>query len=134
MSINPMNVLVIDDFKNIRIMLKTNLYDLKVCKEFYDCSDAQSAWSTLEEKYGEDDAVELIICDLLMPKVNGIDFLKQVRSDARFKHLPFIMLSSENQKEVVIQSIQEGVSTYLLKPWTKETLLNKIKQALKGHE
>jgi len=69
---------------------------------------------------------DLIISDWNMVPVTGLDLLKKVRSDAKLKHIPFIMVTAESKTENVIAAKQAGVSNYIVKPFNAETLRAKI--------
>lgn len=73
--------------------------------------------------------IDFIICDYYMPEISGIEFLKYVRENKDYKEMPFIMLTSNNDIEQVNEVIEEGVSNYLIKPWTEEQLTKKIKSS-----
>jgi two-component system chemotaxis response regulator CheY len=133
-SLSPLNFLVVDDYENIRIMLKSNLKDLQLSRNYFEANDGKAALEILEKQASTDEPIEFVICDLLMPTVSGLDLLKTMRQDPRFSEIPFIMLSSQNEKDVVLECIQEGISTYILKPWTKAQLVEKISKALKKHQ
>jgi two-component system, chemotaxis family, chemotaxis protein CheY len=81
----------------------------------------------LEEHAGE---VDLILLDWEMPKMNGYEFLKTVKGDSRYRSIPVIMLTTVSQKEKMIDAIRSGAKQYLTKPFSSETLLTKIIQAL----
>ena len=58
--------------------------------------------------------------------MTGLDLLKEVRADARLRHLPFIMITAESKTENVVAAKQAGVSNYIVKPFNAETLRDKI--------
>jgi two-component system chemotaxis response regulator CheY len=61
-----------------------------------------------------------------MEPMTGLDLLKEVRADARLKHLPFIMITAESKTENVVAAKQAGVSNYIVKPFNAETLRQKL--------
>ena len=78
--------------------------------------------------------ISLILTDQNMPNMTGLEFLKAVRADAKFKHLPFLMVTAEAEKENIIEAVKAGVSNYIVKPFTGQALkdkLEKIDQTLK---
>ncbi|MCL4154911.1 UNVERIFIED_CONTAM: hypothetical protein GTU68_026381 [Idotea baltica] len=75
-------------------------------------------------------AYDLIICDWNMPGLTGLDVLKKVRDDEKTKDVPFLILTAEAEKEKVNAAIQNGVSDFLLKPFTPGILVEKVKQLL----
>ncbi len=63
-----------------------------------------------------------------MPKMNGIEFLKKVRSKDSIKNLPFLLVTSEADVESIMEAVKEGVSHYIVKPFSAKQLEEKIKQ------
>lgn len=123
-------VLVIDDTVTIHKLLTHQLNDLGF--ENVSCAiNAMAAWTILEDNPV---AFSLIFCDFNMPEINGIEFLKKVRADNRFKDLVFIMLTMESDIKLVNESIEEGVNGYILKPYTKATVQKCIEHALRAIE
>jgi two-component system chemotaxis response regulator CheY len=75
---------------------------------------------------------DFVITDWNMPQMPGLDLLKAVRADAALKHLPVLMVTAEAKREQIVEAAQAGVSGYVIKPFTAQTLsekLNKILQA-----
>ena len=118
------NVLVVDDFETMRRIVKSSLKKLGF-SNVIEAEDGKIALRKLEtEKIG------LIISDWIMPNMSGIDFLRAVRSDDRFKDTPFIMLTTEGRKKDVVEAVNAGVSNYIVKPFNPDTLYQKIKKVL----
>ena len=117
-------ILIVDDLGTARKVLHRHLNRLAFTNVHEAC-DAVSGMEILNTK-----DVKLVISDWSMPKISGIEFLKQIRSDARFKHLPFILITANSAKEVVIEAANFGVSDFLAKPFSPETLQARIKNAL----
>jgi two-component system chemotaxis response regulator CheY len=67
-----------------------------------------------------------------MPHATGLDLLKRVRADARFKRLPFLMLTAEAYRETVDAAMAAGVSDYVIKPFTAQTLGDKVMSLMSG--
>jgi two-component system chemotaxis response regulator CheY len=65
-----------------------------------------------------------------MPKMMGIDLLRAVRADAQLTHLPFLMVTAEAKRENIIEAAQAGVSNYIAKPFTVESLQEKLEAIL----
>jgi len=61
-----------------------------------------------------------------MPNMNGFDLLKSIRADPALKHLPVLMVTAEARKEDIVLAAQNGASSYIVKPFTKATLEEKI--------
>lgn len=124
--INPdIKILVVDDYLLTRDMVRMILKGLG----FSNVSAAESAeiaLSRMKEEY-----YELVICDWNMPGGTGLELLQQVRREKRYKELPFIMLTAEAYRENVVEAMRAGVSEYIAKPFTAQTLADKIASALK---
>lgn len=119
-----MRILSIDDSNSIRHAVHKML-DV-IGAEFFEASDGQDGLEKLE-KIG---AVDLILLDMEMPRLDGIGFLEAVKKDPRWKDIPVIVVSSIAQREKMIKAIQEGAKQYLTKPFTSEQLLTKVVDAL----
>ena len=70
--------------------------------------------------------VDLILCDIMMPVLDGYQFLEIIRNQERFQHLPFIFLSARASEEDKSKGLQEGADDYLIKPIPARVLLNSI--------
>ncbi|MGE0171792.1 MAG: chemotaxis response regulator CheY [Oligoflexales bacterium] len=116
-----LKILVVDDFPTMRRIVKT-LLKQNGFSNFTDAEDGQKAFKKLEEE-GD---FEFIVSDWNMPNMTGLEFLKAVRADARFKHLPFLMVTAEAEKENIIEAVKAGVNNYVVKPFTATTLKEKL--------
>ena len=85
---------------------------------------AEEGVTALDMVYNK--GIDLIISDWNMPLMDGITLLKNCKSDPAISDIPFIMLTSESEKEKVIEAVSEGVESYLIKPVKKEQILMKI--------
>jgi two-component system chemotaxis response regulator CheY len=70
--------------------------------------------------------IQLILSDLNMPECTGMDLLKRVRADAKFAKVPFILVTSEAEKQVIVEAVKLGVSNYVTKPLDAEALRKKL--------
>jgi len=118
-----MKILVVDDFPTMRRIVKTLLRQ-NGYHNFVEAEDGQIAYKTLKENPD----VEMIVSDWNMPNMTGLEFLKTVRADPKFKHLPFLMVTAEAEKDNIIEAVKSGVSNYVVKPFTGETLNEKLKK------
>jgi two-component system chemotaxis response regulator CheY len=124
MSYETRKVMVVDDSSVMRQIIKNNLKQLGF--EFANLLDAEDGEEALK-KINEDE-VDLVISDWNMPKMTGIDFLKAIRADGSLKELPFLMITSEADKEKIMQAVQAGVNQYIVKPFNANQLDEKIKE------
>ena len=116
-----MKILVVDDFPTMRRIVKTLLRQ-NGYTNFVEAEDGVQGFKMLEEIKD----IEFIVSDWNMPNMTGLEFLKAVRADARFKHLPFLMVTAEAEKENIIEAVKNGVSNYVVKPFTGATLQEKL--------
>ncbi len=121
MAADPnMKILVVDDFATMRRIVKNILTQLGF-KNIIEADDGTTALDVLKtEKIG------LIISDWNMPKMTGLDLLKAVRADASMANTPFIMVTAEAQQDNIILAVKAKVSQYIVKPFTAETLAEKL--------
>ncbi len=117
-------ILVVDDMAAMRKILKTLLAQLGY-KNVDEAEDGKQALEILKQnpnKYG------LVITDWNMPNMTGIELVQAIRSDEKLKHLPILMVTAEAKKENVLMAIKAGVNNYIVKPFTAETLKEKIEK------
>ncbi len=117
-----MKVMIVDDFATMRRIVKNILSQLGF-KNFVEADDGSTAWEILQKE-----KVDFIVSDWNMPKMTGIELLKKVRADERFKDIPFLMVTAEAQKENIVEAVKAKVSNYIVKPFTPETLSEKIEK------
>jgi two-component system chemotaxis response regulator CheY len=115
-------VLVVDDMSTMRRILKNVLKQIGF-SNLVEAENGQDALNKL--KVGD---IGLIVSDWNMPVMQGIELLRTVRADAELKHLPFLMVTAEAQKENIIEAVQAGVSNYVVKPFTAEALQGKLEK------
>lgn len=115
-------VLIVDDFATMRRIVKGVLKQLG----FLNIIEAEDGNAALEELRKE--KIGLIVSDWNMPNMSGLDLLKAVRGDEKFKSIPFIMVTAEGQKDNVIEAVKSGVSNYIIKPFTPETFNEKLQK------
>jgi two-component system chemotaxis response regulator CheY len=115
-----MRALVIDDSPIQRIFIEYLLTKFQVAAHYSD--NGTIGLRALQEE-GEFD---LIIVDWFMPGLNGLDFVKEVRANERFKKLPILMVTTENRMESMAEALEAGVNEYIMKPYTKEILAQKL--------
>jgi len=72
----------------------------------------------------------MIISDWNMPNATGIDLLKKVRADARYKHLPFILVTAESEAPQIAEALRAGADNYVVKPFSPAVLKTKIEETL----
>jgi two-component system, chemotaxis family, chemotaxis protein CheY len=115
-----MKILIVDDFSTMRRIVKNLLRDLG----FNNTQEADDGLTALPMlKSG---GFDFVVTDWNMPGMQGIDLLKNIRSDADLKHLPVLMITAEAKREQIIEAAQAGVNGYIVKPFTAATLKEKL--------
>jgi len=110
-------VLIVDDEEVIRKFLKIHL--TKLGYEVTEAADGEQAI----EQLGKKDDFNLIICDILMPKKNGWEVIKEVKSNPKMRNIPFIVLTAKNEDSDMFNGYDLGANYYMTKPFTKAQLL-----------
>ena len=119
MTYDPnMRILIVDDFSTMRRIIKNILRQIGLNNVV---EDGTTAWETLNR-----DHIDFIISDWNMPQMTGIDLLRKVRASEDFGEMPFLMVTAEAQQSNIIEAAQARVSNYIVKPFTAETLKQKI--------
>lgn len=119
-----MKVLIVDDYTT---MLRV-LHNLLRQMNFTDIEEAEDGSAALQKL--RQDTYGLVISDWNMEPMSGMDLLKEIRADDTMKDLPFIMITAESSSENVIAAKEAGVSNYIIKPFTAETLQTKLVSVL----
>jgi two-component system chemotaxis response regulator CheY len=117
-----MQILVVDDFSTMRRIVKNQLRELGF-SNIREAEDGAAAFKVLESA-----KIDFVVTDWNMPVVTGLDLLKKIRADDRFKQLPVLMVTAEAKREQIIEAAQSGVNGYVVKPFTPKTLQEKIEK------
>jgi two-component system, chemotaxis family, chemotaxis protein CheY len=125
-------ILIVDDSNFARTVLKNGLRDLKFWK-ILEAENAKIAQSLLLEDEQKKDPVHLMIADLHMPEMTGIDLLRWVRAQDRFRSLPVIFLTAVQEKGNILEAGKLGVSHYMIKPFDEATLRDRITSTWEKH-
>ncbi|MGC9193872.1 MAG: response regulator [Syntrophobacteraceae bacterium] len=117
-------VMVVDDFSTMRRIVKGVLLDMEF-KQIIEAENGSQALRLLESN-----KVDLIISDWNMPVMTGIELLRQVRAEDRYKAIPFLMVTAEAQHADLVEAVQAKVSNYVVKPFTPDMLAEKIAKVI----
>ncbi|BDG61381.1 response regulator [Caldinitratiruptor microaerophilus] len=118
-------ILVVDDSNMTRKMVISIL-----SREGYQVDSAGNGLEALERLYQT--AYDLVITDINMPQMDGLEFLRQVRQESQYGRLPVLVLSSNSSPEEVQRTMRAGASLYLIKPAPPEKLLESVRALLKA--
>lgn len=115
-----MKILIVDDFSTMRRIIKNLLRDLG----FNNTDEADDGNTGLPKL--QTGNFDFLVTDWNMPGMTGIDLLRAVRADEKLKTMPVLMVTAEAKKEQIVLAAQEGVNGYIVKPFTAQTLKEKI--------
>lgn len=118
-------ILAVDDCLTIQTMMVQCLNELGF-ENITLADDGEEAINLVAKNTQEGSPFELIISDILMPNMNGLDFLKLVRGAMKDKKVPFLMVSAENNQSTVLEAISQGVDQYIIKPFNTDMLATKL--------
>ena len=113
-------LLIVDDAKFIRDLVQKTLRTEYPEMEISEAIDGRKAQSILQNN-----SFDLILCDWEMPEMSGIELLQWVRKQEHLKEQPFVLVTSLDQKENVVEALQAGVNDYVTKPFTPEQLIDR---------
>jgi two-component system chemotaxis response regulator CheY len=116
-----LKLLVVDDSSTMRRIIKNTLARLGY-KDVLEGEDGEQGWEILDANPD----IDMLITDWNMPNMNGLELVKKVRADERFKDLPIIMVTTEGGKAEVITALKAGVNNYIVKPFTPQVLKEKL--------
>ena len=114
-----LKVLTVDDSKTIRMIVKKAFQPYN-CEILESENGVEGLAAATREKPG------LIILDITMPVMNGIEMLDRLKSDADLKNIPVIMLTAESGKDNVVNIVKKGIKDYMVKPFKGEDLLERV--------
>ena len=119
-----MKFLIVDDFSTMRRIVRGLLKEMG-CNNVDEAEDGAVALGMLKaQRY------DFVVSDINMPNMNGFDLLKAVKADETLKHLPVLMVTAEARKEDIVLAAQSGAAGYIVKPFTKATLEEKLQKIL----
>jgi len=121
---SELKILAVDDSPTMRRII-INTLKRAGFNNVTEATDGKDAMTKLKV-----DAFNFVITDWNMPEMDGLTFVNTVRSDPQLKSLPILMVTTRSVKEDIIEAMKAGVNNYIVKPFTPETLAEKINQVL----
>ncbi|MCU0969746.1 MAG: chemotaxis response regulator CheY [Rubrivivax sp.] len=121
---SDLKFLIVDDFSTMRRIVRGLLKEMG-CNNADEAEDGAIALQMLKtSKY------DFVVSDINMPNMNGFDLLRAVKADDALKHIPVLMVTAEARKEDIVLAAQSGAAGYIVKPFTKATLEEKVQKIL----
>jgi two-component system chemotaxis response regulator CheY len=124
MSAAELRFLIVDDFSTMRRIVRNLLKEIG----YQNADEAEDGQIALGKLRGG--GFNFVVSDVNMPNMNGFELLRQIRADGSLKALPVLLVTAEAKKEDIIAAAQAGASGYIVKPFTKATLEEKLNKIL----
>lgn len=121
----PMKFLIVDDFSTMRRIVRNLLKEIG----HTDADEAEDGVIALNKLRNGN--FNFVVSDINMPNMNGFELLTQIKADPALKHLPVLMVTAEARKEDIVMAAQGGAAGYIVKPFTKATLEEKLANIFK---
>ena len=123
---NPTDLkfLVVDDFSTMRRIVRGLLKEMG-CNNCEEAEDGQIALNMLRAT-----RYDFVVSDINMPVMNGFELLASIKKEDTLKHLPVLMVTAEARKEDIVRAAQDGAVGYIVKPFTKATLEEKVQKIM----
>lgn len=116
-----MRALVVDDSKAIRVVLKKMLAE----GGFQDLAEAAHGAEAMEV-LENGPAPDVILVDWNMPEMNGLEMIRAVRANPELRRIPIVMVTTETEYSQVVKALAAGASEYVMKPFTKDIIMDKL--------
>jgi two-component system chemotaxis response regulator CheY len=121
----PMKFLIVDDFSTMRRIVRNLLKEIG----HSDADEAEDGVAALAKL--RNGVFNFVVSDINMPNMNGFELLAEIKKDEKLKHLPVLMVTAEARKEDIVMAAQNGAAGYIVKPFTKATLEDKLANIFK---
>ena len=119
-DLSQLKFLVVDDFSTMRRIVRGLLKEMGI-SSVDEAEDGTIALNMLKGK-----PYDFVVSDINMPNMNGFELLKAIKAEQDLKHLPVLMVTAEARKEDIVLAVQSGAAGYIVKPFTKATLEDKV--------
>ncbi|MFN3415130.1 MAG: chemotaxis response regulator CheY [Caldimonas sp.] len=116
--------LIVDDFSTMRRIVRGLLKEIGY-NNAEEAEDGAVALQMLQNGH-----FDFVVSDINMPNMNGFELLSAIKKDDKLKHLPVLMVTAEARKEDIVRAAQDGAAGYIVKPFTKATLEEKVLKIL----
>ena len=116
----PLKFLIVDDFSTMRRIVRNLLKEIG----HTDADEAEDGVAAMAKL--RNGTFGFVVSDINMPNMNGFELLTEIKKDEKLKHLPVLMVTAEARKEDIVMAAQGGAAGYIVKPFTKATLEDKL--------
>ncbi|MCB2022542.1 MAG: response regulator [Burkholderiaceae bacterium] len=123
-TLTDMRILIVDDFSTMRRIIRGLLKEIG----YLNAEETEDGVAALDALRNAE--FDFVISDINMPNMNGFELLAEIKKDETLRHLPVLMVTAEARKEDIVRAAQEGAAGYIVKPFTKATLEEKVAKIL----
>jgi two-component system chemotaxis response regulator CheY len=123
-SPTDLKFLIVDDFSTMRRIIRGLLKEMG-CHNADEAEDGNIALQMMKTQ-----KFDFVVSDINMPNMNGFDLLAAIKADDGLKHVPVLMVTAEARKDDIVRAAQMGASGYIVKPFTKATLEEKVQKIM----
>ena len=116
--------LIVDDFSTMRRIVRGLLKE----SGYVNADEAEDGVVALNML--KNNKFDFVVSDINMPNMNGFELLKAIKADDTLKHIPVLMVTAEARKEDIVRAAQIGAAGYIVKPFTKATLEEKLSKII----
>jgi two-component system chemotaxis response regulator CheY len=116
--------LIVDDFSTMRRIVRGLLKEIG----YHNAEEAEDGSAALHVL--RNGRIDFVVSDINMPVMNGFELLTAIKKDDALKHIPVLMVTAEARKEDIVRAAQEGAAGYIVKPFTKATLEEKVQKIM----
>lgn len=116
--------LIVDDFSTMRRIVRGLLKEIG----YNNAEEAEDGAVALQMLHNGH--FDFVVSDINMPNMNGFELLSAIKKDDKLKHIPVLMVTAEARKEDIVRAAQDGAAGYIVKPFTKATLEEKVQKIL----
>ncbi len=124
MSRTDLRFLIVDDFSTMRRIVRSLLKEMG----YTNADEAEDGVAAIAKLRAQ--PFDFVVSDINMPNMNGFELLQAIKADDELRHLPVLMVTAEARKEDIVQAAQSGAAGYIVKPFTKATLEEKVERIM----
>jgi two-component system chemotaxis response regulator CheY len=121
---NDLKFLIVDDFSTMRRIVRGLLKEIG----YHNAEEAEDGSVALQML--KNVKFDFVVSDINMPVMNGFELLSAIKADDALKHLPVLMVTAEARKEDIVRAAKDGAAGYIVKPFTKATLEEKVQKIM----
>ena len=127
------NFLVVDDLPDMKSLIKRHVKKFGITGKIFTADSGNEARKIMEDFIHHRYQIECVIADWMMPDGSGIELLRWIRSHEVYKNTPFLMITTKSEMQSVAEAIEAGASDFIIKPWGRESLFERINNCWEKH-